>query len=145
MVSACCFSNPSDCSTSNALLPQSWWQKVLVKRVANNNSKHTPMTSEQTYVSPDNAYQQALDAGQFTIQQCDDCNQSLFYPRNLCPHCGSYAISWITPSGNGTVYATTTVRKRPEKGGNYNVSVIELEEGLRLRALGAIERMFEMA
>ncbi len=90
------------------------------------------MTSEQTYVSPDNAYQQALDAGQFTIQQCDDCNQSLFYPRNLCPHCGSYAISWITPSGNGTVYATTTVRKRPEKGGNYNVSVIELEEGPRL-------------
>ncbi len=35
-------------------------------------------------------------------------------------------------SGEGTVYSTTTVRQRPERGGDYNVSIIELAEGARL-------------
>ena len=35
-------------------------------------------------------------------------------------------------SGTGTVYATTVVRQRPEKGGSYNVALIDLAEGPRL-------------
>jgi len=30
------------------------------------------------------------------------------------------------------VYAVTTVRRKPEAGGDYNVSLIDLDEGVRL-------------
>jgi uncharacterized OB-fold protein len=30
------------------------------------------------------------------------------------------------------VYSTTTVRRKPEAGGDYDVSIVELEEGVRL-------------
>jgi uncharacterized OB-fold protein len=30
------------------------------------------------------------------------------------------------------VYATTVVRRKPEQGGNYNVAVVQLEEGPRM-------------
>ena len=35
-------------------------------------------------------------------------------------------------SGRGTVYAATTVRRRPAQGGDYNVSLVDLEEGVRM-------------
>jgi hypothetical protein len=38
----------------------------------------------------------------------------------------------VPPKGTGTVYAVTTVRRKPEAGGDYNVSLIELDEGVRL-------------
>lgn len=71
-------------------------------------------------------------AGRFEIQRCDGCGAHVFMPRVLCPHCGSVDLVWVTPSGRGTVYSTTTVRRRPEQGGDYNVSIIALEEGPHL-------------
>ncbi|MEO6293176.1 MAG: OB-fold domain-containing protein, partial [Burkholderiaceae bacterium] len=41
-------------------------------------------------------------------------------------------LDWVTPSGGGTVYAVTTVRRKPDAGGDYNVSLIDLDEGVRL-------------
>jgi len=78
------------------------------------------------------SYQQKLASGRFEIQCCHDCRQHFYYPRVLCPHCGSKAVEWVAPSGRGTVYATTVVRRKPEQGGDYNVAVIELEEGPRM-------------
>ena len=37
---------------------------------------------------PDKQYAEALAAGQFRIQLCQDCHRHVFYPRNICPHCG---------------------------------------------------------
>lgn len=77
-------------------------------------------------------YQQALAQGQFLIQQCDACARAVFYPRMLCPHCGSDRLAWREPSGRGTVYSTTVVRRKPEAGGDYNVALVDLDEGVRL-------------
>ncbi|WP_311197070.1 Zn-ribbon domain-containing OB-fold protein [Sheuella amnicola] len=38
-------------------------------------------------------------------------------------------MQWTAPTGFATVYSTTTVRRQE---GDYNVSLIELEEGPRL-------------
>ncbi len=81
---------------------------------------------------PDLIYQDALAAGSFKIQRCDACQSHIFYPRHLCPHCGSAKISWVAASGKGTVYSTTMIRQRPEAGGNKNLCVVELAEGPRL-------------
>ena len=77
-------------------------------------------------------YQAALDAGKFEIQRCKACQQAIFYPRELCPHCGSDQLAWEQPSGKGTVYSTTVIRRKADAGGDYNVALIDLDEGVRM-------------
>lgn len=79
-----------------------------------------------------NHYQAQLDAGCFLIQRCGACRQGVFHPREICPHCGSEQLDWEVPSGLGTVHAVTTVRRKPDAGGDLNVSLIELDEGVRM-------------
>ena len=77
-------------------------------------------------------YFAALNDGEFFIQRCNDCQQSIFFPRMLCPHCGCNDLEWFRPSGRGTVYSTTVVRRKAEHGGDYNVALIDLDEGPRM-------------
>jgi uncharacterized OB-fold protein len=77
-------------------------------------------------------HQAALDAGRFLIQRCGACEKHVYFPRDLCPHCGSGELALVEPSGEGTVYAVTTVRRKPDAGGDYNVSLIDLKEDVRL-------------
>lgn len=81
---------------------------------------------------PDAEFREALEAGRFIIQHCETCAEFTFYPRTLCPNCGSLDLTWVEPCGGGTVYASTTIRHSLGKGGAYNVSIIELDEGPRL-------------
>jgi uncharacterized OB-fold protein len=77
-------------------------------------------------------FREQLDQGNFLIQRCTSCQHSVFYPRMLCPYCGSDHLEWFSPSGLGTVYSSTVVRRRPEDGGNYNIALVDLKEGSRL-------------
>lgn len=80
----------------------------------------------------DKHYRDQLDLGNFMIQRCQSCSRGIFYPRMICPHCGSDQLEWFTPSGDGVVYSTTVVRRKPEQGGNYNVALVDLAEGPRM-------------
>jgi uncharacterized OB-fold protein len=73
-----------------------------------------------------------LRAGEFRLQHCTACDRQIFYPRTLCPHCGCGTLQWRAASGRGVVYSSTTVRQKPERGGDYNVAIIELAEGARM-------------
>lgn len=77
-------------------------------------------------------HQVELDAGRFLIQRCTGCAKHVYYPRELCPHCGSTSLEWTAPQGTGTVHAVTTVRRKPADGGDLNVSLVDLDEGVRL-------------
>ena len=77
-------------------------------------------------------YQAVLDQGKFLIQQCNSCAMHIYFPREICPHCGSDQLALVAPSGLGTVHAVTTVRRKADLGGDYNVSLIDLDEGVRL-------------
>ena len=77
-------------------------------------------------------YRRALDEGRFLIQRCGACDRSVFYPRMVCPHCGSDRLDWFAPSGAATVYSTTVVRGRPQDGGDRNVALLDLAEGVRM-------------
>lgn len=78
------------------------------------------------------SYQAQLNQGRFVIQRCNDCSKHVFYPRAICPHCGGASLAWVEPRGTGTVYSTTTVRRKPDAGGDYDVSLIDLDEGVRM-------------
>jgi len=82
--------------------------------------------------APGVAFQRYLKDGELWLQHCNGCAQQIFYPRTLCPYCGDNRLQWRRASGAGTVYSTTVVRQRPERGGDYNVAIIELAEGARL-------------
>jgi uncharacterized protein len=77
-------------------------------------------------------HQRELDGGRFLVQRCTSCTKHVYFPRESCPHCGSAALEWTAPRGTGTVYAVTTVRRKPAEGGDLNVSLIDLDEGIRL-------------
>jgi uncharacterized protein len=94
-----------------------------------------PMTSPLPFNSQGGVlarHQEALNEGRILIQRCSGCGRAVYFPRELCPHCGHGELDWEAPAGTGTVYAVTTVRRKPEAGGDVNVSLIDLDEGVRL-------------
>lgn len=88
-----------------------------------------PQTANEPASSAERHYFEQLAQGRFAIPQCQDCARHHFYPRVVCPHCGSDTLRWVEPSGRGEVYSTTVVRA---KGGDYTVCLVDLEEGPRL-------------
>ena len=86
----------------------------------------------QDAIGPDQFFQRALAEGEILLPKCDDCGAYHFFPRVLCPHCHGSAISWMKARGKGRVHTTTVVRRKPERGGDYNVCVVELDEGVRM-------------
>lgn len=86
---------------------------------------------------PDQIFQRALANKEILLPKCDDCGKHHFFPRVLCPLCHGTAISWHLASGKGRVHTTTVVRRKPEHGGDYNVCMVELEEGVRM--MGRVE------
>jgi hypothetical protein len=82
--------------------------------------------------APGAKFESFLKAGELRLQCCRECGKQIYFPRTLCPYCGSNALEWRLASGRGTVYSTTIVRQKPERGGDYNVAIVELAEGARL-------------
>lgn len=80
--------------------------------------------------APSEVYRRYLRNGELGFQSCDGCGVAVFYPRVLCPVCGSDALRWRTSSGRGVVYATTAVYRRDAEP--YNVALVDLEEGFRM-------------
>jgi uncharacterized OB-fold protein len=83
-------------------------------------------------LGPAEQYQQHLASGVIKLQQCKKCDSHIFYPRFLCTVCGSLDLAWQQISGEGEVYSSTITRRRPDRGGDFNVSLVQLREGPRL-------------
>lgn len=81
---------------------------------------------------PDAEFETRLRAGRFCIQRCEETGRHVFYPRLLSPYSGSGELAWVEASGEGVVYSTTTIRQKPERGGDYNLSIVELAEGPKM-------------
>jgi uncharacterized protein len=99
-----------------------------------NQSTNVPTTMPSGILAQ---HQATLDSGTFLIQQCKACARHIYFPREVCPHCGSNDVQFVAPRGGGEVYANTTVRRKPEAGGDYNVCIVALDEGVRL--MGRVE------
>ena len=80
--------------------------------------------------APAEVYRRYLEGGRLGFQRCRGCSSAVFYPRVLCPVCGSVSLEWRTSGGLGAVYATTAVHRRD--GEPYNVALVDLEEGFRM-------------
>lgn len=94
-------------------------------------AKPAPVVSE--WAKP---FWEATKQGRLIIQQCNDCNKPIFYPRSGCPHCASADVGWIEASGRGSVYSFTVVESNAPSAFQQDipfvVAVILLEEGVRM-------------
>jgi uncharacterized OB-fold protein len=80
-------------------------------------------------------YWDAAAAGELRIQRCTDCGAAYFYPRPICPACGSGDVEWFTASGDATLYSYV-ISHRPAPGfedeAPYAIAVVQLAEGPRM-------------
>jgi uncharacterized OB-fold protein len=79
---------------------------------------------------------QACRRRELLVQRCGDCGSYVFYPRAICPSCGSPTLTWHPVSGRGTLF-TFTVARRPTHRRlasrvPFVIAVVELEEGPRM-------------
>jgi len=81
---------------------------------------------------PEKEFFDFLKEGRFKLQRSRSNNEFVFYPRNLAPKSGATDLEWVDASGFGTVHAVTVISRKPERGGNYNIAIVELNEGPRM-------------
>jgi uncharacterized OB-fold protein len=87
-------------------------------------------------VTPTSApFWEATRDERYLLQFCLDCDRAVFYPRELCPHCGGSSLGWRPASGRGTVHTFTVDHKgNPAIGGGapFVIALVELDEGVRV-------------
>ena len=72
------------------------------------------------------AFWDAAAQGKLLIKRCTACAAVHYYPRALCPFCGSDSTEWQTASGAGTIYSYSVMRRAEVP---YAIAYVTLEEG----------------
>lgn len=80
---------------------------------------------------PERQYMEFLAQGRFMIQRSRSSGRYVFYPRVAEPATGASDLQWVEASGLGIVHATTVIRQRPPAV-DYNVALVDLDEGVRM-------------
>ena len=71
-------------------------------------------------------------ASRLTVQRCQTCGHSQFYPRALCLRCRSTQLELVPVTGNGRVRSFTVVHRAPDPDAfapPYVVALVALDEG----------------
>ena len=71
----------------------------------------------------------AAGEGRLVIKKCRSCGQVHYYPRSICPFCGSDRTEWRDASGRGTIYSYSIMRRAPVP---YAIAYVTLEEGVTM-------------
>jgi uncharacterized OB-fold protein len=75
------------------------------------------------------AFWEAASRGTLLIKRCTACGQVHYYPRALCPFCGSDATEWQPAAGGGTVYSYSVMRRAEVP---YAIAYVTLDEGVTM-------------
>ena len=97
------------------------------------------MTPERPIPLPDALtapYWAAAREQRLAVPHCRDCGQHHFYPKTVCPQCGSANLEWKNCTGEATVYSFTIVHRAPSPAFAarvpYVVATVKLAEGPHL-------------
>jgi len=72
------------------------------------------------------AFWNAARERRFVVPTCGACGKAHWYPRAVCPFCGSDKIEWREASGRGTIYTYSVMRRAKEP---YAIAYVALAEG----------------
>ncbi|HLZ69368.1 MAG TPA: Zn-ribbon domain-containing OB-fold protein [Dehalococcoidia bacterium] len=101
------------------------------------------MTTQPAYakplplITPENErFWQGCKAHELWLRFCNACAKPYYYPRDICPMCGSRDVSWQQMSGRGTLHTFAIVHRAPTPAFREDVpfvtAMVDLEEGPRL-------------
>jgi len=80
------------------------------------------------------AFWDATTQGRLLLPRCNSCGNVIWYPREFCPDCKTFGVTWFEASGKGTIYSFTINRRGqgPFQGLSYVVAYVQLAEGPRM-------------
>lgn len=70
---------------------------------------------------------QAAREGRLLVRRCKSCAVAHWYPRPLCPLCGSASTDWEPSQGRGTIYSVSVTRRGVPVP--YAIAYVTLDEG----------------
>lgn len=73
------------------------------------------------------AFWDGLGEGVLRIKTCEACDKAHYYPRHICPHCGSAETRWLDTRGEGEIYSLSVMRRGD--GAPFAVAYVTLDEG----------------
>ncbi len=82
----------------------------------------TPIVNPET-----TQFWEAAKQGKFLIKRCTACNEPHYFPRSICPFCGSDKTVWEESRGEGEIYSYSLMRK--SANGPYAIGYVTLDEG----------------
>ena len=92
--------------------------------------------SQQSTITDTGLYWDRVRALGFALPHCKDCDRFHFYPRPVCPFCGSGRVSPEAASGKGEVHSYSVVHRapKPEFANEvpYAVAIVATDEGPHL-------------
>lgn len=65
-------------------------------------------------------------AGKFLLKSCKACGKAHWYPRVVCPLCGSDDTHWVETSGRGTIYSYSVLERADPP---YVLVYVRLDDG----------------
>ena len=68
----------------------------------------------------------AARRGELLLRRCGHCGEAHFYPRTICPLCGSADTAWEQAAGDGTIYSFSVMRQAKIP---YAIAYVTLDEG----------------
>lgn len=71
----------------------------------------------------------AAAQGTLLIKKCRACGEVHYYPRALCPFCGSDLTEWQAAAGTGTLYSYSVMRRAAIP---YAIAYVTLDEGVTM-------------
>lgn len=99
---------------------------------------HPPVKPSPQVSELSRPYWEAAAQGRLVLQQCSACGTVRHYPRLLCTHCFSDAVTWQAASGRGQIHSWTVAHHAFHAAFAaelpYTLVTVDLEEGVR--ALG---------
>lgn len=85
---------------------------------------HQDRPLAEPMITPENQdFFAATALGKFLLRRCNSCNKPHYYPRNICPLCGSDQTEWFE-AGTATSTATGTGGAKQVTGEIYSFSVL---------------------
>jgi uncharacterized protein len=71
----------------------------------------------------------AAAQGRLLLKKCLACSQLHYYPRTICPFCGSDRTDWQPAAGTGSIYSWSVMRRAETP---YAIAYVTLDEGVTM-------------
>ena len=80
--------------------------------------------------SENKVFLEAAQNNQLVLKYCNTCKEPHYYPRTICPHCGSDDTTWVKSNGLGEIYSYTVMRRGVEVP--FAMAYVHLQEGISI-------------